>query len=151
MNLTKILKSKNLKQLKRRLDNMSKTLEERQKEWDEKYDSPNSEPFKSIPTRPSIEDYKRVEDMQKPTQSLLDKLKSLSMEANIRTYEDEKQAEMTLKNFKGELVHLILQNLNPLELEFCKIQKEVDKWLKVDTNLQRMYILIGKILEKVIR
>lgn len=56
-----------------------------------------------------------------------------------------------LSEFKGELTHVILSNINPQELKFCKTQKEVDSNLPIDANLQRMYILIGKIIEQIKR
>lgn len=52
---------------------------------------------------------------------------------------------------KGDLLHLILSNINPQELKFCETQKEVDSTLPINANLQRMYILIGKIVEQIKR
>jgi len=50
------------------------TLEERQKEWDEKYDSPNSEPVKSRPARPSEESDVDTEKMGQFTNQFSRKL-----------------------------------------------------------------------------
>lgn len=50
------------------------TLEERQKEWDEKYDSPNSESVKSRPARPTEESDADVEKMGQFTNKFIDNL-----------------------------------------------------------------------------
>jgi len=60
-----------------------KSLKERQAEWDEKYDSPNSENLKSMPARPSIEQDNLADEMQKPTASSATKVFNACAQLNI--------------------------------------------------------------------
>lgn len=119
------------------------TLEERQRNWDIQYDSPDSEPVKSRPTRPSKEQDELVEQMKQP-QSTIDKLKPLQLKENIRQYIEEKDISKEHK-LKGELIHLIMSNINPQELKWI----EEHKGTEPTTKLEQMYLLIGKIIDKV--
>lgn len=59
-----------------------KSLKERQEEWDREYDSHDSEPVKSRPSRPSEEGDRWLEDVQKPqhnSNTLLGYLETMSL------------------------------------------------------------------------
>lgn len=89
---------------------MGKTLEERQKEWDEKYDSPNSESAKQRPVRPSKENDDKEELIKNTVRDQLKK--------RPRTYEEE--IFTSSQEDSGRLVHslsYILQNDIDLQIK----------------------------------
>lgn len=63
------------------------TLEERQQEWDLQYDSPNSEPVKQRPARPSEEMDELQEKATQPSGSFLKSLKVRSINEDIQSSE----------------------------------------------------------------
>lgn len=111
------------------------SLEERQAEWDKKYDSPNSEPVKQRPARPNKED---DEFIKKEQQSL----NSYSYKRQL-----EKQKTISISNLKGELLHLILSNIHTQELKWMEENRDKEP----TTKLEQMYKLIGKIVDVIKR
>lgn len=131
MNLLKIINSKNLKQLKKRLNKM-----DNQRDLEE---------LKKLGVEPSYskeEISNMFNTVTKPSDYLLSLPNFNAREVDKKGIQDK---------LKGELLYLILSNINPQELKFCEEQKEIDSSLPIDPNLQRVYILIGKIVEKIKR
>lgn len=58
-----------------------RSLEERQADWDKQYDSPMSEPVKSRPARPSIEQDQFVDEAMEPTKNLTDYINKINNES----------------------------------------------------------------------
>lgn len=98
------------------------SLEERQKEWDEKYDNPTSQSVKSRPARPSKKEDEQLEKMEKSLANTpwnISNKKDQDDRADIRRAHprEEEQAFIASRSDGGKL-NYILTNLLHQEIDF---------------------------------